>query len=127
MYSSIPILRIGHTLLVTIQVELRDTVAEAFQESVLAKISETAAAGLVIDITALEVVDSYVARVITELGRMARLMGTETALVGMRPELAATLVRMGYKLEGVHTALDIDEGLALVRRMVRSRRRGARS
>ena len=113
--GTIPILRVGKTLLVSVQIELHDAVAEAFQEDLLAAIETHSAAGLLIDITALDIVDSYVARVLADTGRMAKLMGTETVLVGMRPEVAATLVRMGYAMEGVRTALNIDEGLALLR------------
>jgi rsbT antagonist protein RsbS len=110
----IPILRIGTTLLATIHIDLHDAVAEAFQEDVLISIEKTGAAGLVIDISGLDTVDSYVARVLADTGRMARLMGTRSVLVGMQPEVAATLIRMGYRMEGVETALDIDEGLALL-------------
>lgn len=110
----IPILRVGDNLLISVQTDLHDAVAEAFQEDVLAAIEKTGASGLVIDITALDMVDSYVARVLAETGQMARLMGTETVLVGMRPEVAATLVRMGYRMEGVRTALGIDDGLAIL-------------
>ncbi|HEU5060288.1 MAG TPA: STAS domain-containing protein [Kofleriaceae bacterium] len=113
--GSIPILRVGDTLLITVNTELHDTVAEAFQEDVLASIEKTGAAGLIIDISGLDMVDSYVARVLADTGRMARLMGTESVLVGMRPEVAATLVRMGYPMEGVKTALAVDDGLALLR------------
>ncbi len=113
-HGSIPVLRIGSTLLASIQVELRDTIADAFQEDILNTISETGATGLVIDITGLEIVDSYVARVLGDTGRMATLMGTETVVVGMRPVVAATLVRMGFRMEGVLTALNIEDGLALV-------------
>jgi len=112
--GSIPVLRVGNTLLCTVQIDLRDTVADAFQEDVLSAISQTGAPGLAIDISGLETVDSYVARVLVETGKMARLMGTITVLVGMRPEVAATLVRMGFRMEGVHTALNVDEGLALI-------------
>ena len=111
----IPILRVGDTLLITVHTELHDTVAEAFQENVLAAIEKTGAAGLIIDISGLDMVDSYVARVLADTGRMARLMGTESVLVGMRPEVAATLVRMGYPMEGVKTALGVDDGLELLR------------
>ena len=115
MTGAIPILRIGRTLLTSIQLELRDKVAQAFQEDVLEELEKTAATGLVIDISALEVVDTYVARVLVETGRMAHLMGAETVLVGMRPEIAATLVRMGYAMDGVRAALNLEEGLALLR------------
>ena len=114
MRESIPILRVGNTLLITVHTELHDTVAEAFQEDVLAAIEKNGASGLIIDISGLDVVDSYVARVLADTGRMARLMGTRSVLVGMRPEVAATLVRMGYPMEGVETALGVDDGLALL-------------
>ena len=112
--GQIPILRIGPTLLATVHVELRDAVAEAFQADVLVSIERNASTGLVIDITGLDMVDSYVARILAETGRMAKLMGTRTVLVGMSPEVAATLVRMGYGMEGVQTALNLDDGLALL-------------
>ena len=114
VHGSIPVLQIGSTLLASIQVELRDTIADAFQEDILEKIAKTGATGLVIDITGLDMVDSYVARVLANTGQMATLMGTDTVVVGMRPVVAATLVRMGFRMEGVRTALDVDDGLALV-------------
>lgn len=110
--GAIPILQVGETLLTTVHIELGDTVAEAFQEDVLSAIEKTGATGLVIDISILDLVDSYVARVLADTGRMARLMGTRTVLSGMRPEVAATLIRMGYSLDGVETALDVDDALA---------------
>jgi rsbT antagonist protein RsbS len=112
--GQIPILRLGTTLLASIQIELRDTTAQAFQQDVLKAIEKTRSRGLVIDITGLDMVDTFVARILTDTGRMAKLMGTETVLVGMRPEVAATLVRMGFSMQGVHTALNVDEGLALL-------------
>jgi rsbT antagonist protein RsbS len=112
--GSIPILRVGRNLLVTVQTELHDAVAEAFQEDLLLAIEKSGAAGLLIDITGLDMVDSYVARVLADTGKMASLMGAETVLVGMRPEVAATLVRMGYLMTGIRTALNVDEGLALL-------------
>ena len=114
MSMNVPILRIGSTLLASVQVDLRDTVADAFQEDVLLAIERGGAAGLVIDISALEVVDSYVARVLLDTGSMARLMGARTVLVGMRPAVAATLTRMGFVMGGVLTALNVDEGLQLL-------------
>ena len=113
--GSIPILKIGSTLLVTIQVELHDTVVDAFQNDVLEEIEHTGANGLIVDISALETVDSYVARMLANTGKMAKLMGTETVIVGMRPAVAATLVRMGYFMESISTALSLEEGLALLR------------
>lgn len=119
MKGAIPILRLGRTLLATMPDELRDNVAQAFQEDVLAALEGRGARGLVVDISGLEVVDTYVARVLAETGRMARLMGAETVLVGMRPEVAATLIRMGYAMDGIRTALNLEEGLALLKRAQR--------
>ena len=121
MPGQLPILRIGSTLLVSIQIELRDAVAESFQADVLSEIERRGTTGLVIDISGLDMVDTYVARILAETGRMAKLMGTSTVLVGMRPEVAATLVRMGYDMAGVRTALDLDDGLALLGHVIRSR------
>ncbi len=115
MPGTIPILRMGDILLTTVHVELRDAVAESFQADVLSEIEKRHITGLVIDISGLDMVDTYVARILAETGRMARLMGTDTVLCGMRPEVAATLVRMGYPMEGVRAAMDLDEGLTLLR------------
>ena len=115
MAGPIPILKIGPTLLATIQLELHDTVVDSFQTDVLEEIEKTGASGLIIDISALETVDSYVARMLANTAKMARLMGTETVIVGMRPAVAATLVRMGYFMDGITTALSLEEGLQLQR------------
>jgi rsbT antagonist protein RsbS len=109
----IPILKIGSTLLATIQLDLHDSVVDAFQNDVLEEIEKTSARGLIIDISALETVDSYVARILADTGKMAKLMGAKTVIVGMRPAVAATLVRMGYFMHGIHTALSLQEGLEL--------------
>ena len=108
-YGPIPILKIGSTLLATIQIELHDTVVDSFQNDVLEEIERTGSNGLIIDISALETVDSYVARMLANTGKMAKLMGAETVIVGMRPAVAATLVRMGYFMEGISTALSLEE------------------
>jgi len=112
--TAIPILRLGNVLLAAVHVDLDDSVAERFQEDLLGRIEKTGAHGLLIDISGLDVVDTYVARVLADTGKMARLMGARTVLVGMRPEVAATLVRMGFGVEGIETALDADEGLAIL-------------
>jgi rsbT antagonist protein RsbS len=109
----IPILKLGPTLLATIQIDLHDTVVDSFQNDVLEEIERTGASGLIIDISALETVDSYVARMLANTGKMAKLMGTNTVIVGMRPAVAATLVRMGYFMQGIDTALSLEEGLEL--------------
>jgi rsbT antagonist protein RsbS len=120
--GTIPILRIGSTLLVTIQTDLHDALAEAFQEDILVTIEKQGASGLIIDVSGLETVDSYVARLLTDTGKMARLMGTDTVIVGVRPEVAATLVRMGYTIgNAVRTALNVDDGLRLLGRPLAER------
>ena len=117
----IPILKLGSTLLATIQIELHDTVVDSFQNDVLEEIEKTGASGLIVDISALETVDSYVARMLANTAKMAKLMGAETVIVGMRPAVAATLVRMGYFMEGITTALSLEEGLELLRQRTRVR------
>jgi rsbT antagonist protein RsbS len=112
--GTIPILRIGSTLIATVHIELHDEVAQAFQADVLTAIEAGGATGLVVDISGLDTVDTYVARILAETGRMAKLMGTTSVIVGIRPEVAATLVRMGYAMDGVRTALNLEEGLALL-------------
>jgi len=109
----IPILKIGSTLLATIQIELHDTVVDSFQNDLLEEIEKSGANGLIVDISGLETVDSYVARMLANTGKMAKLMGTDTIIVGMRPAVAATLVRMGYFMDGIDTALSLEEGLQL--------------
>src|SRR6516164_3424577 len=111
--GAIPILKLGSTLLATIQIDLHDTVGDSFQNDVLEEIERTGANRLIIDISALETVDSYVARTHANTGKMAKLMGSETVIVGMRPAVAATLVRMGYFMDGIETALSLEEGLQL--------------
>ena len=114
MSRGIPVLRVGDALLVTVQIDLKDTLADVFQEDLLSALARSTATGLVIDISGLDFVDSYVARILAETGKMAHLMGAVTVLVGMRPTVAATLVRMDFRMEGVETALNVDHGLALI-------------
>ena len=116
--GSVPILQVAGVLLVSIQVDLGDTVATTLQEDVLEAIGKTGATGLIVDVTGLETIDSFVARVLVDLGRMAGLMGTDTVIVGLRPEAAGTLVRMGFDVSEVRAALNIDEGLQLLGREI---------
>ena len=115
MKGQIPVLRLGKNLLVSIQQELTDTIAELLQQDVLTAIQKGRATGLLIDVSALDTVDTYVASVLAGTGKMAKLMGTRSVLVGIRPEVAATLVRMGFRFEGVETALNAEEGLSLLK------------
>ena len=114
MTSTIPVIQIRNTLLSAIQGDLSDRVAEAFQQDLLTRLERTGATGVLLDISALEIVDTYVARVLVETAKMARLMGARTVLVGMRPEVAATLINMGQELEGIDTALNVDDGLDIL-------------
>ena len=110
----IPILRIGDILLVSIQVDLQDRIAMQLQEDLAQRIVETSADGVLIDISALEIVDSFVGRMINTVASVSRVLDAETVVVGMRPAVAITLVELGLSLPGVRTALDLDRGLAML-------------
>jgi rsbT antagonist protein RsbS len=114
----IPILQLGDFLLVSIQVDLHDNLALALQDDLCARVAKTAAKGVVIDISALELVDSFVGRVVAHISGMARILGADTVLVGMRPAVAITLVELGVALGGVCTARDIDSGVRRLRRRI---------
>ena len=110
----IPILRIGDILLVSIQVDLQDHLALALQEDLSQRIVDTGAGGVLIDISSLEIVDSFIGRMISTIAAVSRVLDAETVVVGMRPAVAITLVELGLSLDGVRTALDVDRGLALL-------------
>ncbi len=111
----IPILRIGDILLVSIQVDLQDRIAMALQEDLAEFIVESSANGVLIDISALEIVDSFIGRMINTIASVSRVLDAETVVVGMRPAVAITLVELGLSLSGVRTALDVDRGLAMLK------------
>lgn len=111
----IPILRLGDILLVSIQVDLQDHVAVALQEDLAERIVEAGADGVLIDITALEIVDSFIGRMIATIASISKVLDAETVVVGMRPAVAITLVELGLSLSGVRTALDVDRGLTMLR------------
>ena len=110
----IPILRMGEFLLVTIQVDLHDHLAMTLQDDLTTQIARTGAHGVLIDISAVDVVDSFIGRMIANLSRMSRLLDARTVVVGMRPAVAITLVELGLSLEGVDTALDVERGMRLL-------------
>lgn len=112
----IPILKINRFLLVTIQVDMHDQLALTLQDDLTAKIVETKAAGVLIDISALDIVDSFIGRMIANISGMARILDAKTVVVGMQPSVAITLVELGLSLAGVKTALNVDRGMALLQK-----------
>lgn len=110
----IPILKLGRWLIVSIQIELHDRLALSLQDDLATRIVETGARGVLIDISALEVVDSYIARVLGNMASVARVLDAQTVVVGMQPAVAITLVELGIELPGVRTALNVEKGMALI-------------
>ncbi|HET8585002.1 MAG TPA: STAS domain-containing protein [Casimicrobiaceae bacterium] len=117
----IPILKMGEYLLVTIQVDMHDQLALALQDDLTERISRERAVGVLIDISSLDVVDSFIGRMIGHIAAMARVLDADTVVTGMRPAVAITLVELGLSLEGVHTALNVERGMALLREKVAAR------
>jgi rsbT antagonist protein RsbS len=120
----IPILRMGPSLLVTIQVDMLDQTALALQDDLAAKISQTSAKGVLIDISALEIVDSFVGRMLASISAIARVLDATTVVVGMRPAVAITLVELGLSLEGVKTALNVERGMDVLAHAIKGTRLG---
>ena len=110
----IPILRMGEFLLVTIQVDMHDRLALTLQDDLTAMISQSGAKGVLIDISSLDVVDSFIGRMISNIAGMSRVLDAQTVVVGMRPAVAITLVELGLNLAGVRTALNVEKGMALL-------------
>lgn len=115
MTERVPILRIGDLLLVSIQIDLQDQSAIALQEDLAEQISATGATGVVIDISAIEIVDSFIGRMFATIASISRLFDADTVVVGMRPAVAITLVELGLSLGGVRTALDLERGMKILR------------
>src|SRR6185369_1497866 len=116
--AEIPILKIGDCLLVSIQVDMHDRMAMTLQDDLTSRIVSAHARGVMIDISALEIVDSFIGRMLNNIAAMSRVLDAVTVVVGMRPAVAITLVELGLPLSGVKTALDVDRGLALIRQMI---------
>ena len=114
----IPILRMGDLLLVTIQVDMHDQLASALQDDLTSKITEVSAKGILIDISSLDIVDSFIGRMLANTSAMARVLGAEAVVVGMQPAVAITLVELGLNLSGVHTALDVEKGMEMLRNRI---------
>jgi rsbT antagonist protein RsbS len=111
----IPILEMGNFLIVTIQVDMHDQLAMTLQDDLANRISQTNVHGVLIDISALEIVDSFVARILGNTARMSRVLDTQTVIVGMQPAVAITLVELGLSLTDIRTALNVEKGMALLR------------
>jgi rsbT antagonist protein RsbS len=117
----IPILKMGNYLLVTVQVDMHDRLAMTLQEDLTSKIVATHARGVLIDISALEIVDSFIGRMLADIAAMSRILDAETVVVGMRPAVAITLVELGLSLPGVRTALNVERGMDLLKARIKER------
>jgi rsbT antagonist protein RsbS len=111
----IPILKMGRFLLVTIQVDMHDQLAMNLQDDLTERIVKSNAKGVLIDISSLEIVDSFIGRMLGNIAGMSRILDAETVVVGMQPSVAITLVELGLSLKGVRTALNVEKGMALLR------------
>jgi rsbT antagonist protein RsbS len=111
----IPILKMGEFLLVTIQVDMHDQLALSLQDDLTDRVSATGARGVLIDISSLEMVDSFIGRMLANIAAMSRVLDAATVVVGMRPAVAITLVELGLSLRGVRTALNVEKGMQLLR------------
>jgi rsbT antagonist protein RsbS len=113
----------GRHLIVTIQVDMHDRLAMTLQADLTARIADTGARGVLLDISSLDVVDSFIGRMLANIAAMSRVLDAETVVVGMQPAVAITLVELGMSLDGVRTALDVDKGIALLQERVQRDRR----
>jgi rsbT antagonist protein RsbS len=111
----IPILKVGRVLVVPVQVDMDDRTVLGLQERILAELERTGARGVLIDISLLEMVDSFIGRMLSDIAAMARIMDARTVVVGIQPAVAITLVELGLELRGVDTVLNVDEGIKLLR------------
>ena len=116
----IPILRMGHFLLVTIQIDLYDRLATNLESDLAQMVNKTGARGVLIDISALSIVDSFMGRILGNMGHMSKIMDAETVVVGMQPAVAITLIELGLELNGVDTALNVERGMELLKRKIGS-------
>jgi rsbT antagonist protein RsbS len=116
----IPILRMGQFLLVTIQVDMHDRLALTLQEDLTSRITDFGSKGVLIDISSLEIVDSFIGRMLANIAGIARVLDADTVVVGMQPAVAITLVELGLSLPGVRTALNVEKGVALLNAAVAS-------
>ena len=123
---SVPILKQGGYLIASIQAALSDTDVLRFRDDLLRRAGTLRSRGIIVDVTALDVMDSFASRSLRAIAHMARLRGAQTVMVGIQPEVAFTMVQLGLNLEGVHTALDLEEGLAFLDRLEKESADGGR-
>jgi rsbT antagonist protein RsbS len=116
--EKIPILKMGKFLLVTIQIDLYDRLAVNLESDLVQMVSKTGARGVLIDISALSIVDSFMGRIIGNIGSLSKIMDAETVVVGMQPAVAITLIELGLELKGVHTALNVERGMELLKKKI---------
>jgi rsbT antagonist protein RsbS len=116
----IPILRMGKFLLVTIQIDLYDRLATNLETDLVQMVNKTGARGVLIDISALSIVDSFMGRILGNIGNMSKIMDAETVVVGMQPAVAITLIELGLELKGVYTALNVEKGMELLTQKIGS-------
>lgn len=116
----IPILKMGHFLLVTIQVDLYDRLALSLENDLINMVNQVDAKGVLIDISAVSIVDSFMGRILGNIASMTKIMDAETVVVGMQPAVAITLVELGLTLSGVHTALNVEKGMELLQKRIGS-------
>lgn len=116
--DKIPILRMGKVLLITIQVDMHDRLAVALQDDLTCRIVEDHARGVLIDISSLDVVDSFIGRILGNIASMSRMLDAQTVVVGMRPAVAMTMVELGLALPGVRTSLNVEKGLELLQKLM---------
>lgn len=116
----IPILRMGRFLLVTIQIDLYDKLATNLESDLVQMVNKTEAKGVLIDISGLTIVDSFMGRILGNIGSMSKIMDAETVVVGIQPAVAITLIELGLELKGVHTALNVEQGMELLKKKIGS-------
>lgn len=116
----IPILQMGEFLIVTIQVDMHDRLAMTLQDDLTNRISETQARGVLIDLSSLEIVDSFIGRILGNIAKMSRVLDAQTVVVGIQPAVAITLVELGLSFTGIRTALNVEKGMALLRKSLKA-------
>ncbi len=124
--ARVPIVHLGQTLVATVQEDLRDADALDLQEQLTSRLEKTGASGVLLDLSIVDTVDSFLGRLIHELAQISRLLGAQTVIVGLQPAVAVTLVELGLELRGVPTALDAEKGMALLKRLVKQERQNGR-